>query len=134
VRFARDLDATAPADWREEIDQTLLPGGIFREFIFFHRASMTLVLTDAIMNLELNKITQPWRTFARLSGMYHPFGQIFFGMRLPMRLQRRKARAAIQKIYSWQPERIVISHGRIFDRDAGAVIRRIFGPPLPERG
>ena len=94
-----------------------------------HRASKTLVLADTIMNLELDKITQPWRTFTKLSGMYHPFGQIFFGMRLPMLLQRRKARAAVQKIQSWRPERIVLSHGRCIERDAGRAIRRIFGDP-----
>jgi hypothetical protein len=134
VEFARDLDVTAPPDWRGEIDQALVPGGIFKEFIFFHRASKTLILTDTIMNLELDKIAQPWRMFTRLSGMYHPFGQIFFGMRLPMLLQRHKARAAIQTIHSWQPERIVLSHGRCFDEDAGKIIRRIFGAPAGVAG
>jgi hypothetical protein len=129
VTFARDLDPDPPEDWRGEIDQTLIPGGIFKEFIFMHSASKTLILTDTVMNLELDKITQPWRIFTKLSGMYHPFGQIFFGMRLPMLLQRRKARAAIQRIQLWQPERIVLSHGRCIERDAGRAIRRIFGNP-----
>jgi hypothetical protein len=129
VTFARDLDPDPPEPWRGEIDQALVPGGIFKEFIFMHRASKTLVLADTIMNLELDKITQPWRTFTKLSGMYHLFGQIFFGMRLPMLLQRRKARAAVQKIQSWRPERVVLSHGRCIERDAGRAIRRIFGGP-----
>jgi hypothetical protein len=63
------------------------------------------------------------------AGMYHPYGQIFFGMRLPLLIQRRKAKAAIGKIHSWQPKRIVLSHGRCFDADADKVIRRIFGAP-----
>jgi hypothetical protein len=62
--------------------------------------------------------------------MYHPYGQIFFGMRLPLHFQQRKAKAAIEKIYSWEPQRIVLSHGRCFDEDANEVIRRIFGAPL----
>jgi len=33
------------------------------------------------MNIELDKMTEPWRTATKLTGMYHPFGQIFFGMR-----------------------------------------------------
>jgi hypothetical protein len=48
-------------------------------------------------------------------------------MRLPLLLQRRKAEAAIRKIHSWQPQRILLSHGRFFDADADNVIRRIFG-------
>ena len=127
VEFTRDLDAIAPEERRSEIDQLLFPGGYFKEFVFFHKASSTLILTDTIMNLELHKISEPWRTAAELTGMYHPYGQIFFGMRLPLLFQRRKANAAIEKIHSWQPQRIVLSHGRCFDANADEVIRRVFG-------
>ena len=129
VEFTRDLDAIAPEEWRSEIDQLLFPGGYFKEFVFFHKASSTLILTDTIMNLELHKISEPWRTAAKLTGIYHPYGQIFFGMRLPMLFQRRKANAAIEMIHSWQPQRIVLSHGRCFDANADEVIRRVFGAP-----
>jgi hypothetical protein len=129
VEFTRELEANAPDEWRGEIDQLLFPGGYFKEFIFFHNASKTLILTDTIINLELNKIAEPWRTVTRLTGMYHPYGQIFFGMRLPLLFQRRKAKAAIEKIHSWQPQRIVLSHGRCLDDNANEVIRRIFGAP-----
>ena len=129
IRFTRNLDASPPEEWRAEMDQLLFPGGYFKEFIFFHKASRTLILTDTIINIELDKISEPWRTATKLSGMYHPYGQIFFGMRLPLLLQRRKAKAAIGKIHSWQPWRIVVSHGRCFDSDIDKVIRRIFGPP-----
>jgi hypothetical protein len=129
IDFTRNLDASAADDWREDIDQTLFPGGYFKEFIFFHKASGTLILTDTIINLELDKISEPWRTATKLVGMYNPRGNIFFGMRVPLLFQRRRAKAAIRKIYSWQPRRIVLSHGRCFDDDASEVIRRIFGTP-----
>jgi hypothetical protein len=129
VRFKKDLEARPPDEWSREIDQTLFPGGYFKELIFFHRASKTLELTDTIINLELDKVSEPWRTATRLTGMYHPYGQIFFGMRPPLLLQRRKARAAIRRIHSWQPQRILLSHGRSFESGADDVIRRIFGAP-----
>ncbi|WP_292542675.1 hypothetical protein [Mesorhizobium sp.] len=129
VDFTRDLDVIAPEEWRGEIDQLLFPGGYFKEFVFFHQASRTLILTDTIINLELDKISEPWRTVTKLTGMYHPYGQIFFGMRLPLLLQREKAKAAIEKIHSWQPQRIVLSHGRCFYADAYEVIRRVFRAP-----
>ena len=121
VNFTRDLDASPAEEWGREIDQTLFPGGYFKEFIFFHKTSKTLILTDTIINIELDKVTEPWRTAT--------FGQIFFGMRLPLFLQRQKAEAAISKIHSWQPQRILLSHGRCFDADADKAIRRIFGEP-----
>jgi hypothetical protein len=126
VKFKMDLDSAPPAAWRDDIDQTAIPGGIFGEIVFFHKASKTLILTDTIINLELDKIGQPWRLATRISGMYHPRGQIFFGMRLPLLLQRRKARAAIEKIMSWRPQRIILSHGRCFEANASKILDRLF--------
>ncbi len=127
VAFKTDLGREAPRDWRDEIDQIAIPGGIFGEFVFFHKASKTLIVADTIINLELDKITQPWRLAAQLTGMYHPRGQIFFGMRLPLLLQRRKSSAAIERLLSWQPQRIVLSHGRCFESNGTAILRRVFG-------
>src|SRR6266542_3493016 len=118
VHFDRDIGVEPPEEWHAEIDQTAVPGGIFGEIVFFHKDSKTLILADTIINLELDKIRQPWRFAAKLTGMYYPRGQIFFGMRLPLLLQKRKTRAAAHKILSWQPERIILSHGRWFDSNA----------------
>ena len=127
VHFDRDIGIEPPEEWRAEIDQTAVPGGIFGEIVFFHRESKTLILADTIINLELDKIRQPWRFAAKLTGMYYPRGQIFFGMRLPLLLQKRKTRAAVQKMLSWQPERIILSHGRWFDSNASETLQRTFG-------
>jgi hypothetical protein len=69
VAFTRDLDFDPPEEWRQDIDQTLFPGGYFKEFIFLHRKSKTMVLTDTIINIELTMMPQPWRTATKLSGM-----------------------------------------------------------------
>ena len=37
VQFQRDLEAQAPPDWRDEIDQTIIPGAVVDEVVFFHR-------------------------------------------------------------------------------------------------
>lgn len=125
IDFSQDLPAVPPPDWDGQIDPTLFPGGYFKEFIFFHIASRTLILTDTVINIEADKIGEPWRTATRLSGMSHPCGQIFFGMRLPLLLQRHRARAVLERIRSWRPQRILLSHGRCFESDADEVIRSI---------
>jgi Domain of unknown function (DUF4336) len=127
VQFKRDLSAQVPDEWQNEIDQTTIPGGIFGEFVFFHKGSRTLILTDTIINFELDKLAQPWRFATRMTGMYYPNGQIFFGMRLPLLLQKRKSKASVERILSWQPERIIISHGRCVESNADAVLQRLFG-------
>ena len=127
VVFARELGAVPPVEWRGDMDQTLFPGGYFKEFIFFHEESKTLILTDTIMNMELDKIGEPWRTTTRLTRMSYPDGQIFFGMRVPLMLHRRQAEAALSKIRFWQPKHVVLSHGRCFDADTEEITRRISG-------
>ena len=129
IDFTKDLADCVPEEWRGQIDQLLFPGGYFKEFIFLHKASRTLILADTIINLELDKLSEPWRTATKLTGMYHPYGEVFFGMRLPLRFQRRKAKAVIGRIHAWHPQRILLSHGRCFDANADEVIRRILGPP-----
>jgi hypothetical protein len=44
VEFKRDLGAQAPDEWRDEVEQTVVPGGIFGEIVFFHKLSKTLIL------------------------------------------------------------------------------------------
>ena len=114
INFTRDLAANAPEEWRGQIDQLLFPGGYFKEFIFFHNASRTLILTDTIINIELDKISEPWRTATRLTGMHHPYGQIFFGMRLPLLLQRWKREGGNRENALMAAQRILLSHGRYF--------------------
>ena len=68
VDFARDLDLAPPREWCRDIDQTLFPGGYFKEFIFFHLPSKTLILTDTIINIEPDRIGEPWRAAVKLTG------------------------------------------------------------------
>jgi hypothetical protein len=126
VQFKRDLGPDAPQEWGDEIYQTAIPGGIFGEVVFFHRLSRTLIFTDTVICLELDKMGQPWRIAIQLTGMYYPRGGLFFGMRLPLLLQRRRTRAAVDKILSWAPERIIISHGRCFAANASDTLQRLF--------
>jgi hypothetical protein len=44
--------------------------------------------------------------------------------------QKRKSKASVERILSWQLERIIISHGRCFESNAGAALRRLFGSLL----
>jgi hypothetical protein len=127
IHFARDLSPTPPEEWREDLDQTLFPGGYFKEFIFFHYETRSLIVTDTIINLELDKMDEPWRTATRLTGMAYPYGRTFFGMRLPLLLQRRASEAVVKKIRIWRPQRVLLSHGRCFEADTDEIIRRIFG-------
>ncbi|MCA1408444.1 hypothetical protein I6F26_30730 [Ensifer sp. IC3342] len=55
-----NLQEMPPQYWQRDLDQALFPGGYFKEFIFFHRSSRTLIVADTIINLELDKIAAAW--------------------------------------------------------------------------
>ncbi len=127
VRFDRDLEASAPPEWQDEIDQTIIPGAVLDEVVFFHRETKTLILADTIMNFELNRMRQPYRLIARLSRIYAPCGGMPIDLRFALWPSRQRVRTVYEKILSWRPERIVVSHGQYFESNATAALRRVFG-------
>jgi hypothetical protein len=127
VRLDRDLGDAPPPDWADEMEQVVVPGGAgFREIDFFHKPSRTLVLTDLVVNLEAEKMPLLMRPLARLVGVLAPDGKAPIYLRLVIRARRREAADAATRMLAWNPERVIFSHGRWFDRDATAALSRSF--------
>jgi len=125
LRIDRDLGDAAPAEWSDVMEHVVVPGGAgFREIDVFHRPSRTLVLTDLVVNLEPAKLPLPMRFLARLSGVLAPNGKPPIYLRLVIRLRRRAATDAASRLLALAPERVIFSHGRWFDRDGAAALRR----------
>jgi hypothetical protein len=126
IHFDRDLGPHAPEEWRDEMDQAIIPGAVLDEVVFFHRRSKTLILADTIMNFELERMRQPYRLIARLCGVYAPFGGMPADLRLALWPKRHEVRPAYERVLAWEPERIILSHGRCFETNGTAAIRRAF--------
>ncbi len=128
LRLDRDLHDPAPPDWAGTIDQIVVPGaGGFREVAFFHNPTRTLLLTDLVVNLEAKKLPLPTRLFARANGMLAPSGKTPAYLRLMLRMRGAEAREVVSRVIGWEPERVVITHGRWFERNGAAEVRRRFG-------
>ena len=57
VRLDRDLTEAPPEEWRQDLEQAIVPGGAgFREVAFLHKPSRTVILTDLVQNLEPEKL------------------------------------------------------------------------------
>lgn len=111
--------------WDGTIATLPVAGSYMTEVEFFHRPSRTLVLTDFIENFEPDKLggrLTRWLTW--LGGVQDPDG----GMPRDMRLTFSKAslRAAVEKMIGWKPERIVLAHGRWYDKDGTHELQRAF--------
>jgi len=127
VRFDRELDARdVPQAWRQDLRQTVVPGKLMDEFVFFHEASRTLIVTDAIQNFELDKMRQPYRALAWLGRAYAPRGQIPVDLRMTFLFNRAAIRRAARDMLAWQPARIILSHGRCIERDVPGALRFAF--------
>lgn len=124
---AAELDSDHGYPWDADIATLPVTGSFMTEVEFFHHASRTLVLTDFIENFEKHKLGswfQRWLT--RLGGAQDPDGQMPRDMRMTYLRQRPQLQAAIEQMIAWNPQRIILAHGRWYPRDGAAELRRAF--------
>lgn len=121
------LTSETPEVWAEDLDQMIFGGSrVHREAVFFHYASKTLILTDLIENLESQHVAK-WRLpILKFAGIKHPDGKAPIDLRWTFRKNRAQARAAAEALLAWHPERVIMAHGRWYDRNGEAELRRAF--------
>jgi Domain of unknown function (DUF4336) len=121
------LAGEAGYPWDEEIATLPVTGSFMTEVVFFHRPSRTLVLTDLIENFEPERIGSPlMRLLARLGGARDPDGQMPYDMRFTFRGRKPQLRAAVERMIAWDPERILLAHGRWYSQGGVTELRRAF--------
>ncbi|HTQ15388.1 MAG TPA: DUF4336 domain-containing protein [Rhizomicrobium sp.] len=126
-RFTPDaiLGDAPPAAWAAEIGQVLLRGRVIDEADFFHGASRTLILTDLIENFEPARVKN--RLFRLLVRAFHaadPDGSAPYDMRASF--DRRAIRPMVERMIAWNPERVILAHGRWYDTGGAAELRCAF--------
>jgi hypothetical protein len=132
LRVDHDLGEVPPAAWAGEVEQAVVPGGLgFAEVALFHRASGTLLLTDLVLNLEPAKLPPLARPPLRLLGVTAPDGKAPAYLRRVIGMRRAEAARAAARLVAWKPERVVFAHGRWFERDGAAALRRSLAWLLP---
>ncbi len=127
VAFDADLSDTPPDAWAADLDQLRFRGSrVIEEFVFLHRSSRTVILTDLIENFERAKLGRGMRWVARLGGVLDPDGKAPLDMRASFLGHRRGARECFEKIVAWHPRKAIIAHGRWYADNAEAELRRAF--------
>ena len=123
---AQELSAASGYPWDGVIATLPVRGSFMTEVEFFHRPSRTLVLTDLIENFEAARLGPGARLLAWFGGVLDPDGAMPRDMRFTFSRNKAELRAAVETMIGWQPERIVLAHGRWYDKDAVAELRRAF--------
>jgi hypothetical protein len=114
--------------WDDEIATLPVPGSYMTEIEFFHRASRTLILTDLIENFEPQKLGSFFLFLLMLiGGVTPPHGGLPRDLRLTFTWRhKRELRAAVETMLGWNPERIILAHGRWHQTNGAAELRQAF--------
>ncbi len=120
------LDRERGYPWDREMATLPVAGSYMTEVVFFHRASRTLILTDLIENFEPRKLGVAMRWLTRLGGVQDPHGSMPRDMRMTFSGRSKELRAAVETMIGWNPERVILAHGRWYETDGAQELRRAF--------
>jgi hypothetical protein len=102
------------------LQHILVRGSLLRETVFFHAPTRTLVCSDLVENFATSD-HWPTRWYLEVSGLH---GQPGVGVTIrPMYCDRARARAAIERVLTWDIDRIVLAHGDVIETDGREVLR-----------
>jgi hypothetical protein len=122
IAWHGDLGPASQPHFAPEIEQVAVPGiGGFCEVCFFHRRSQTLVVTDLIQNLDGRDQSGLMRMF---SAVIDAKEKAPIYLRAVVRLKGKPARDAARQLVALEPKTVIFSHGKWFDMDAAARLRR----------
>jgi hypothetical protein len=110
--------------WDTQVDTLAIRGRYLTEIALFHRASRSLILTDLIENFERRKLGFRMRWLTWLGHVQDPDGQTARDMRLTF--AKPQLRTAVETMIGWNPERVIIAHGRWYQRNGAEELRRAF--------
>ena len=127
VAFEAELGDEPDPVWREDLDQLIFRGSRYmEEVVFFHRKTRTLILADLLENFEPEKVGSAYGWLVRLAGAADPDGKAPIDLRLTFLGRKSQARASFERMLAWKPEKVIVAHGRWYERDGTKELRRAF--------
>ncbi len=118
-------DATPPA-WAEDFEQVPFRGNpLIEEVVFLHRKSRTVILDDLIQNHPALKDRPLRNILFKLAGVAHPKGGVPLDIRLSF-IHRHPARQSLDKLLSWDFDKLIIAHGVCIETNAKSFVERAF--------
>lgn len=121
---AKALGDVPPALWAEQIAQTRIEGIAlhFDEFVFYHRASRSLILADLLANDDAFAGGLLRRFVQVASGSGCCFPRVFRAAAV----NRKRFKASIERVLEWDFDRIVVGHGTMVDAHGKRAFRNAF--------
>jgi hypothetical protein len=112
------------ARWDADFGQLEFRGNPFlSEVLFFHRNTHTLILDDLIQRNPIMKGKPLTNVAFKLGGVQYPDGGVGLDMKMAF-LNRSLARQSLEKLLSWDFDKVIIAHGPCVETDAKQYIQR----------
>lgn len=130
LTFQDALDDLPPSAWRGLIDQAWFRGSfLMDEIAFFHHPSATAILADLSENFSETFLCRHWswwqRPIAKAAKITVGHGYAPLEWRLSF-INRKPARASLQKMLAWNPRRVIMAHGKWQDTGGRAYLQNAF--------
>ncbi len=124
--FAASLEEEPPQGWAEDLDQLAFKGNpLIEEVLFFHKQSGTVILDDLIQIHSIVNGRAIRNALLKLGGVAYPDGGVPLDIKLSF-TNRNLARQSLEKLLSWDFNKLIIAHGRCIEQDAKAFVERAF--------
>jgi Domain of unknown function (DUF4336) len=124
--FTGILGDAPPQAWADDPDQLVFKGNFFiDEVLFFHEKSRKVILADFIQNRPIAKGKPFLNALFKLAGVAYPHGGVPVDIRLSF-IDRNLARRSLEKLFSWDFEKLIIAHGVCIEKDAKPFVQRAF--------
>lgn len=116
------LESEGSYPWSSMIDCIVVPGTAVTEAVFHVRAASTVILADLIENFEPTRI-HSWvhRLLVKLGGAN---GWTPHDLKMTFRPKRRAVAVRTRQILAWEPEKVVMAHGRPYASNGAEELER----------
>ena len=112
--------------WAADLDQLAFKGSPWiEEVLFLHKKSRTLILDDLIQVHPIVSGHAFLNAFIALEGVTAPHGGVGLEIRWTF-TNRKLARRSLEKLLSWDFDRLIIAHGPCLEKDAKPFVERAF--------
>lgn len=123
IPFSETLLPGKSFPWNDEIEMVFFPGrGSIDEFVFFHRLSRTLIVTDLIFNIQRGESLLSHFALKMNRGIglgMTRIGKYIFKDRLVLKQN-------LKTILAWKPEHLVVAHGDVVHHETTRRIEAAF--------
>lgn len=124
LRIDVELGAAPDAGWAGTLDQVLVRGmPKLDEYLFFHRPSRTLLVTDLAFNVHR---TGSWftRTYLKLNKAWQRLAPTIITRSVVK--DRAAVHASLEPVLAWDVARVVVCHGDVVEQGSREALRHAF--------